>query len=372
MFSTGIVLAIVRLFEPFFMFLLKQKVWMCFGIYIDEQKEGIKTDTLSTFLASSLNVELVHIILKGIKKFSNVRIDESIRNSETAAENQNNPNFVNTSRTSTMNENYQLMRVCRLNRIKIKNPEKWDKAKYDDFVGNQFKNDEHVHLVRQGTYNQYSSFHESSQGSMHSQNSLKSHKSIKKKKSLSKSITKSITMNDQAQTMLTINEEVTIFEYAPKTFQEIRDMDNIDSTIIKKSLSAKLNRDQAFQAGESQGKSGSFFFFSHDRRFIIKTMYDHELSIFLKALSDYGKHLENNPDSLLARIYGVFKVKMEDIVPVNLILMANTIRCKSSLNIMNIFDLKGSMVNREVKWSRKLKNTSTLKDINLQKIKKQN
>lgn len=46
--------------------------------------------------------------------------------------------------------------------------------------------------------------------------------------------------------MLTINEEVTIFEYAPKTFQEIRDNDNIDSDIIKKSLSAKLNRDQAF------------------------------------------------------------------------------------------------------------------------------
>lgn len=101
-------------------------------------------------------------------------------------------------------------------------------------------------------------------------------------------------------------------------------------------------------------------------------MYDHELSIFLKALPDYAKHLYDNPDSLLARIYGVFKVKMEDIVPVNLILMANTIRCNSSLNIMNIFDLKGSMVNREVKWSRKLKNTSTLKDINLQKIKKQN
>jgi hypothetical protein len=31
-------------------------------------------------------------------------------------------------------ESYELMRICRLNRIKIKNPEKWDKAKYDDFV----------------------------------------------------------------------------------------------------------------------------------------------------------------------------------------------------------------------------------------------
>ena len=37
---------------------------------------------------------------------------------------------------------------------------------------------------------------------------------------------------------------------------------------------------------------------------------------------------------------------------------------------MNIFDLKGSVVNRQVKMTKKLKNTSTLKDLNLQIIKK--
>lgn len=44
-------------------------------------------------------------------------------------------------------------------------------------------------------------------------------------------------------TLLTINEEVTIFEYAPAKFQEIRDMDDIDRQKIKYSLSAKRNRD---------------------------------------------------------------------------------------------------------------------------------
>jgi hypothetical protein len=68
----------------------------------------------------------------------------------------------------------------------------------------------------------------------------------------------------------------------------------------------------------------------------------------------------------------VYKVKMEDIVPVNLLVMANTNRCKSSTLIMNIYDLKGSVVNRESKWSKNLKNTSTLKDLNLKRIKKQN
>jgi len=147
-------------------------------------------------------------------------------------------------------------------------------------------------------------------------------------------------------------------------------MDSIDKDIIKYSLSAKRNRDQAFKAGESQGKSGSFFFFSHDRKFIIKTMYTDELKVFLEALPDYFQHLKNHPNSLIARIYGVFKVQMEDIQPVNLLLMANTIRCDSSNLIQNIFDLKGSIINREVTITKKTTNTSTLKDLNLQRIKK--
>ena len=99
-------------------------------------------------------------------------------------------------------------------------------------------------------------------------------------------------------------------------------------------------------------------------------MYDFELEIFMKALPDYFHHVQKNPDSIIARIYGVFKVKMEDINPVHLLLMANTIRTKNFPDIMNIFDLKGSIVNRFVPPSKKLKNTSTLKDVNLQKIKK--
>jgi hypothetical protein len=35
MFSTGIVLALVRLYEPFFLFLIKQFICKCFGIVID-------------------------------------------------------------------------------------------------------------------------------------------------------------------------------------------------------------------------------------------------------------------------------------------------------------------------------------------------
>lgn len=45
-----------------------------------------------------------------------------------------------------------------------------------------------------------------------------------------------------------------------------------------------------FKAGEGAGKSGSFFFFTHDNQFIIKTMKHDEVVIFLKFLPDYITH----------------------------------------------------------------------------------
>ena len=74
--STGIILSGVRFNEPFLVYLMKDFICSCFGILLAEEGDGIQAQALSTFLASSLNVELVHIILKGIKKFSNIRMDD--------------------------------------------------------------------------------------------------------------------------------------------------------------------------------------------------------------------------------------------------------------------------------------------------------
>lgn len=162
-----------------------------------------------------------------------------------------------------------MIRVCRLNRIKIKNPEKWDQAKFQDFVGDRYVENSASNKKEKEDFTEYGA-------------------------------------NLLSQSILVINEEVTVYEFAPKKFQEIREIDNIDQDKIKHSLNTKLNRDQVFKAGESQGKSGSFFFFSHDQEFIIKTMYDDELKVFLQALPDYYKHLKTYPESIIARIYGVF------------------------------------------------------------------
>jgi 1-phosphatidylinositol-4-phosphate 5-kinase len=90
------------------------------------------------------------------------------------------------------------------------------------------------------------------------------------------------------------------------------------------SLSPKFNRDMVFKAGEGAGRSGSFFFFSHDRKFIIKTMTKQELSLFLDKLPEFGAHLKQNPNSIIAKIFGVFTINTIMMKEVHVMLMENT------------------------------------------------
>lgn len=89
------------------------------------------------------------------------------------------------------------------------------------------------------------------------------------------------------------------------------------------SLAPKYNRDQVFKSGEGAGRSGSFFFFSHDRRFIIKTMTDGELKLYLKQIAEFSKHFAENSNSLLAKIFGVFTINTPYMKQVHVMLMEN-------------------------------------------------
>ena len=75
-FSTGIFLTGIRLYEPLFRFLALQKIYQFWGELHDpndgdtRDDKQVSNDALSTFLSSSLNVELVFIILKSITTFA--------------------------------------------------------------------------------------------------------------------------------------------------------------------------------------------------------------------------------------------------------------------------------------------------------------
>ena len=95
--------------------------------------------------------------------------------------------------------------------------------------------------------------------------------------------------------------------------------------MLEKSFSPDLNREQVFKTEEGSGQSGSFFFLTHDKRFMIKTMKPSELKIMLNILQSYIAHHLKYPDSLIAKIFGVFTVKRAGMAPVILCLMENTV-----------------------------------------------
>lgn len=71
-----------------------------------------------------------------------------------------------------------------------------------------------------------------------------------------------------------IDRDIICTEFAPDIFAHLRSLDGYNNDSLKISLDPELeaNIDRIFKSGEGMGKSGSFFFFSHDSEFLIKTM----------------------------------------------------------------------------------------------------
>lgn len=89
-FSTGIFLTLVRFYEPLFRFLFIKNVYEYWGlIYGQDSTEldhQVNNDSLSSFLNSSLNVELVFIILESITTFAKKRGNKILTVVEKVAE----------------------------------------------------------------------------------------------------------------------------------------------------------------------------------------------------------------------------------------------------------------------------------------------
>jgi len=111
---------------------------------------------------------------------------------------------------------------------------------------------------------------------------------------------------------LVLNKPVIVIAYYCQNFAKLREQDGITEDIIKLSLCPTFNRTNVFKAGEASGASGSFFFFSHNKEFVVKTMTSAEKHFFVDRFAlPYFEHLKQNPNSLLARIYGIYTVKIK-------------------------------------------------------------
>lgn len=69
MFGCGFFVTAVRIVDPFYRHIVKETIREYFGVVTDDI-ENDEAKPLNSFLAESLNVELINIILQGITKFS--------------------------------------------------------------------------------------------------------------------------------------------------------------------------------------------------------------------------------------------------------------------------------------------------------------
>jgi len=155
------------------------------------------------------------------------------------------------------------------------------------------------------------------------------------------------------------------------------EIDNVSPRDIYNSLNVDLNRNSVFKAGEGAGASGSFFFFSADKRFLIKTLRGNERKILLNMLDSFIKYLKDvGNQSLIAKIYGVYTVKTNVYSSCDFIVMQNTSRMINNTHPKMSFDMKGSVFKRktilkEHFWLQQdqLNCEKILKDLNFMEIR---
>ncbi|TDZ13959.1 Phosphatidylinositol 4-phosphate 5-kinase its3 [Colletotrichum spinosum] len=148
-------------------------------------------------------------------------------------------------------------------------------------------------------------------------------------------------------------------DYAPWVFRHLRNLFRLDPADYLMSLTGKYILSEL----GSPGKSGSFFYFSRDYKYIIKTIHHAEHKFLRKILKDYYHHVTENPNTLLSQFYGLHRVKMPYGKKIHFVVMNNLF--PPHRDIHTTFDLKGSTIGRDYKEDDLEKNPrATLKDLN--------
>ena len=166
----------------------------------------------------------------------------------------------------------------------------------------------------------------------------------------------------------------TFIDIKPKLFALLRRVFGVSNESYKESFKIDNVADvesSGMLEKFTEGKSGSFFYFTRDYRYIIKTI-THSEEVFLKKfLFSYYEHMKANPSSIIVHFYGLHKVRLAPGQKyISVIVMNNIFHNEEGLSVHERYDLKGSRVGRSVlkgKESKDKKKLGTLKDLDLNK-----
>lgn len=99
-------------------------------------------------------------------------------------------------------------------------------------------------------------------------------------------------------------EKLGFTDYAPQIFRNIREVCGIDNEMYEQSFADTLLE------RASEGKSGSLFYFTSDRKYLVKTMTKKEHSFLLEVLPLFHQYILKQPNTLLCRFLGCHSMQL--------------------------------------------------------------
>lgn len=130
-------------------------------------------------------------------------------------------------------------------------------------------------------------------------------------------------------------------EWARRRFSYKVSINNIIKIFSSFAPAFNIAEMRSFSPGA--GKSPSFFFFTSNKWFAVKTLKEQELRRLIQKgfLERYCEHLRKNPNSMLCRFYGVYKIKIKFQKVISVVVMDN-IMGQNPEHVIRTYDLKGS------------------------------
>ena len=142
----------------------------------------------------------------------------------------------------------------------------------------------------------------------------------------------------------------TFIDLEPTLFRLLRESYGISPSSYRKSfaISNLADIDGSLMLEKfTEGKSGSFLYFTQDLRFIIKTVSPSEERFLRKVAISYYRHMQDNEDSLIGRFFGLHKIRMApEQKYISVVVMENVVYSSEGLKMHRRYDLKGSWVGR--------------------------
>lgn len=133
-------------------------------------------------------------------------------------------------------------------------------------------------------------------------------------------------------------------DYSPLAFAFLRRMFGVNEYDFLLSVCGNAN----YIEFQSNAKSGQFFFYSPDGKYMIKTMTNTESKFLRRIMPHYFRHCAMNPNTLMTKFLGMYRVKLYHLKRnVKFVVMKSVYDTDKHLH--QLFDVKGSMTGRDAK-----------------------